>query len=52
MDTRKLQLAMSVAYWCVPVLATFFMVTYWSLGLLHYIGPDIEAMMGQEKQQG
>ena len=38
---------MSVAYWGVPVLATLFILAYWTLGLLNYAGPDIEAMTGR-----
>jgi hypothetical protein len=50
-DARKLERAMSVAYWGVPVLATLFVLTYWTLGLLHSAGPDIEAMMEQAGRQ-
>ena len=44
---KKLDWAMSVAYWGVPVLATLFILAYWTLGLLNYAGPDIEAMTGR-----
>ena len=47
-DMRKLDRAVWVAHWGMPLLVATFVIIYWVLGIINYTSPNIEDMMGME----
>ena len=47
----KLDQAMLLAHWGLPLLVVTFVLVYWVLGILNYISPNIETIMAKEKEE-
>ena len=50
-NLKKLDRAMLLAHWGVPLLVVAFVLVYWVMGVLNYTNPNIGAMMQTEEEE-